>query len=490
MSRRPRWAAVATSLALLAAYGAQSLLHAEAATSSQQVTDPSGDATTSVQENGGTTQVPYEARADIVSASASYQAGAIVLSVHMAQPVNPATDPGWGASDVTWFLDTTGDKKFDASIEFGADSGQLYADVYNTSDAAICTGQGQGASPSVGQDGSYVVTLNPKCIGNPAGFNWGGRSEFAQQGTTATIQDRFPDGDGNYYGPISVQGTATPPTTRPGNPGGTPVPSPTTTTTRPLVINPVASNEGFWLLGRDGGVFSFGTAKFYGSIGNIPLNKQIVGMAAKPDGSGYWFVGSDGGIFAYKAPFWGSAGNVRLSKPIVGMAATPSGKGYWLVASDGGIFAFGDAGFYGSTGAMPLNKPIVGMATTPSGRGYWLVASDGGIFAFGDARFFGSTGSMALNQPIVGMTSTPSGNGYWFVASDGGIFGFGDAPFFGSAANGNPTPVVAMAATKSGTGYRVARADGSVLAFGSAAQGGGMSGGALTAPIVAITTAF
>ncbi|HEV8625564.1 MAG TPA: hypothetical protein VG034_13980, partial [Acidimicrobiia bacterium] len=65
MSRRPRWAAVATSLALLAAYGAGSLLHAEAATSSQAVSDPAGDATTRVADNGGTTSVPNEPKADV-----------------------------------------------------------------------------------------------------------------------------------------------------------------------------------------------------------------------------------------------------------------------------------------------------------------------------------------------------------------------------------------------------------------------------------------
>ncbi|MDA8399633.1 MAG: hypothetical protein M0008_06240, partial [Actinomycetota bacterium] len=78
---------------------------------------------------------------------------------------------------------------------------------------------------------------------------------------------------------------------------------------------------------------------------------------------GYWFVASDGGIFSFgDAKFFGSMGAKPLNKPIVGMAATPDGKGYWFVASDGGIFSFGDAHFFGSMGAKPLNKPIVGMA--------------------------------------------------------------------------------------------------------------------------------
>ena len=156
---------------------------------------------------------------------------------------------------------------------------------------------------------------------------------------------------------------------------------------------------GYWLAASDGGLFAFGDAGFYGSMGGQPLNKPIVGLTATPDGKGYWEVASDGGLFAFgDAGFYGSTGGITLNKPIVGMAVTPDGGGYWLVASDGGIFAFGDAGFYGSTGGIASNKPIVGMAVTPDGGGYWLVASDGGIFAFGDAGFYGSTGGIRLEQ--------------------------------------------------------------------------------------------
>ncbi len=160
----------------------------------------------------------------------------------------------------------------------------------------------------------------------------------------------------------------------------------------------------------------------------------------RPPAHGYWLVASDGGVFSYgDAHFFGSTGNLVLNKPIVGVAPTPDGGGYWLVASDGGIFSFGDASFFGSTGNLVLNKPIVGMAPTADGRGYWLVASDGGIFSFGDAAFHGSTGNLVLNQPIVGMAPTPNGGGYWMVASDGGIFAFGDAGFHG-ADRARPSP--------------------------------------------------
>ncbi len=233
------------------------------------------------------------------------------------------------------------------------------------------------------------------------------------------------------------------------------------------------SSPGYWVAGSDGGIFTFGAATFYGSMGGKPLNKPVVGIAATPDGKGYWQVASDGGIFAFgDAAFYGSMGGKPLNQPVVGMAATLSGKGYWEVASDGGIFAFGDAAFYGSMGGKPLNKPIVGIAATPDGKGYWEVASDGGIFAFGDAAFYGSMGGKPLNKPIVGIAATPDGKGYWEVASDGGIFAFGDAAFYGSM-GGQPLnkPIVGIAGSSDGNGYWEVASDGGVFSFGVPSDG-------------------
>ena len=273
--------------------------------------------------------------------------------------------------------------------------------------------------------------------------------------------------------------------TSPGPSGPAPGPG---SPTNPLPPSGLAQG-GYWMVATDGGIFSYGNARFFGSTGNIRLNQPIVGMAATPSRQGYWLVASDGGIFAYgDAAFFGSTGNIQLARPIVGMTTTPSGKGYWLVASDGGIFAFGDAAFHGSTGNIKLVQPIVGMTTTPTGDGYWLVASDGGIFAFGDAAFEGSTGNIRLARPITAMTATRSGDGYWMTATDGGIFNFGDAGFFGSAGNlPLAKPIVAMTTSPSGNGYLLAGADGAVFAFGDAVRYGDLSSTPLAKPIVGMT---
>ena len=251
-----------------------------------------------------------------------------------------------------------------------------------------------------------------------------------------------------------------------------------------FTLTVIGNSAGYWLVAADGGIFTFGTAGFFGSTGGQTLDQPVVGMAPTPTGQGYWLVAADGGIFTFgDAGFFGSKGGQGLSN-VVGMAPTPTGQGYWLVAADGGIFTFGDAGFFGSKGGQGLSN-VVGMAATPSGNGYWLVASDGGIFAFGDAGFFGSMGGQPLDKPVVGMAATPSGNGYWLVASDGGIFAFGDAGFFGSM-GGQPLdkPVVGMTATGSGNGYWLVASDGGIFTFGDAGFFGSEGGQPLFEPVV------
>jgi hypothetical protein len=247
--------------------------------------------------------------------------------------------------------------------------------------------------------------------------------------------------------------------------------------------------EGYHLFARDGGVFTFGAARFAGSMGATALRAPVVDGASDAVTGGYWEVGGDGGVFAFDAPFEGSMGGHTLNAPMVGMAPTSDGGGYWLVAADGGIFAFGGAPFYGSMGGHHLDAPVVGMAPTSDGRGYWLVASDGGIFAFGDAPFSGSMGGRHLDAPVVGMAPTSDGRGYWLVASDGGIFAFGGAPFYGSMGGHRISqPVVGIVAGPGSGGYWLVASDGGVFSYGDAAYLGSMGAAHLTAPVTSGST--
>ena len=86
------------------------------------------------------------------------------------------------------------------------------------------------------------------------------------------------------------------------------------------------------MVARNGGIFDFGNAKFYGSLPNrgIIVN-DVVGMATTPKGLGYWVARSNGQVFAF--------GNVATFRdfvaspcdPVVAIFSRPGQQGYRLV---------------------------------------------------------------------------------------------------------------------------------------------------------------
>ncbi|MHB8189917.1 MAG: glycoside hydrolase family 25 domain-containing protein [Ferrimicrobium sp.] len=187
----------------------------------------------------------------------------------------------------------------------------------------------------------------------------------------------FPFGDASFYGNPYTLGLS-------GLSGPHPLNAP--------IVGIASSPDGggYWLVAADGGVFNFGDAPFEGSVysygitgltGSHPLNAPIVGIASSPGGTGYWLVGKDGGVFDFgSAVFQGSTysdgitgltGPHPLNAPIVGITATPDAGGYWLVAADGGVFNFGDAQYLGSMGGKALSAPVIGIQD-PTFAGYDL----------------------------------------------------------------------------------------------------------------------
>ena len=200
-----------------------------------------------------------------------------------------------------------------------------------------------------------------------------------------------------------------------------------------ISITTTTTGAGYWLLGADGGIFSFGNAKFFGSTGAMHLNQPVVGMASRArrttaTGSSPPTAGS-----SRSAPPATTArpAGMHLNQPIVGMAATRSGKGYWLVAARRrdlhvrrrevlrlgrraapraadrrhGVDAVGQRLLARRPRRRHLHvrrravlrigrrarrsAPIVGMAPTPDGAGYWMSNTVGQVFKFGDAPYFG-----------------------------------------------------------------------------------------------------
>ncbi len=259
-------------------------------------------------------------------------------------------------------------------------------------------------------------------------------------------------------------------------------------------------SHGYWLVGSDGGIFTFGSAQFYGSTGSLHLQRPVVGIVPTTDRGGYWLDASDGGIFAYgDSGFYGSIPGLglhpagsglpnSLDAPIVGMVPSADGGGYFMVAADGGVFAFGDALFAGSCpGIGGCSGTAVAVMPDASGNGYWLVTNTGHVYTFGDAPFYGAPGPQGV--PVTSAVRTPTGKGYWILFADGTIDNYGDAGSFGSPAGlfGGLNPATAIFTTSDGGGYWVASAAGSVDQYGDAPNDGSMAGSRLNGSVIAAT---
>jgi hypothetical protein len=128
------------------------------------------------------------------------------------------------------------------------------------------------------------------------------------------------------------------------------------------IVSCVMTSRGTWYAAQDGGVFTVGGAGFFGTTYNLgltglkgskPLASAIVNMSVTSTEQGYWLVGGDGGVFnfgdaqffgsAYSKGFTGLSGAKPLPKPIVQLIPTPDNLGYWLLCEDGTMLSFGAA---------------------------------------------------------------------------------------------------------------------------------------------------
>jgi len=270
----------------------------------------------------------------------------------------------------------------------------------------------------------------------------------------------------------------------------------TVTAVSPPVVPPITTH-GYWLVGSDGGIFSFGSAGFHGSTGDIVLQRPVVGITPTADRNGYWLVSSDGGIFAFgDAGFYGSlpglgfspagTGGHALAAPIVAMVPSTDDRGYFMVAADGGIFAFGDARFAGSCpGIGGCSGSAVAVVPDASGNGYWLVTATGNTYAFGDAPAFAA--HTPRSSAVTSAVRTPSGRGYWVLYADGAVSPYGDAAFYGDPSGSLGGDAATAIFATVGGGYWVATAAGAVDNYGDAPADGSMAGAHLNGPIVAAT---
>ena len=123
----------------------------------------------------------------------------------------------------------------------------------------------------------------------------------------------------------------------------------------------------------------------------MALNQPIVGMA--PSKQGYWLVASDGGIFTFgDARYLGSTGAGGSAQPVQRMVAAPNGTGYWVVENDGSVVGFGSASASADTAATtsrPARLPAIGVVhqvLTPGDAALeWALAQTGKPYQWGGA---------------------------------------------------------------------------------------------------------
>jgi hypothetical protein len=336
-------------------------------------------------------------------------------------------------------------------------------------------------SPSGGgTSGGTIVTIGGNFVTGVSSVDFGGVSvPFTADVANGTVSASSP-----AHPPGVVDITVT-------TPGGT---------SQQTRADQFTYGHGYWLVGSDGGVFSFGSTQFYGSMGATHLQRPVVGIVPTGDRGGYWLDASDGGVFSFgDTQFYGSIPGLglhpagsglphSLNAPIVGMVPSHDQGGYFMVASDGGVFAFGDAHFAGSCpGIGGCAGAAVAVMPYASGNGYWLITRTGLLYSFGDAPYLGAPGPQS--SPITSAAATPSGHGYYILDANGQVFAYGDANGgLGNVppgATGGLNPATAIFATSDNGGYWIADALGKVFTFGDAPNDGDMSGTHLNGPIIA-----
>jgi hypothetical protein len=349
------------------------------------------------------------------------------------------------------------------------------------------------ASVTTGSQVTYSATLS-SAFGTPTV----GTIAF-YVGSTPLCTANVSSGAGSCTSSVAPAGTDTISATY----GGDNLFAPSIGTTVLTVNNPPPPpppQHGYWLVGSDGGIFTFGSAQFFGSTGSIVLQRPVVGIVPTTDHGGYWLDASDGGVFSYgDTQFYGSIPGlgihpfgsglpVSLGAPIVGMVPSADDGGYFMVGSDGGVFAFGDARFAGSCpGIGGCSGAAVAVMPDATGNGYWVVTKTGSVYAFGDAPNYGAPGPQSV--PVTSAVRTPDGRGYWILFANGAVWRAGDAEFFGDPVGqmGGLDPATAIFATAEGNGYWVAAANGAVAAYGDAPNDGSMLGTHLNGSIIAAT---
>ncbi|MHB8220873.1 MAG: Ig-like domain-containing protein, partial [Acidimicrobiales bacterium] len=196
--------------------------------------------------------------------------------------VTGVTDPSRVTATLTAVLSTSADKAPVSSSRYAvvagppdptppastvvASAGSVHVGTTVTITVTVTNGHGYpiaGATVALAQSPGGVSTISPPS----STTSTGGVARFSlSDSTPQTVTITATAAGVTLTSRPSITFVATPPPT----PTPTPVPP------------PQAKAVGYRLVASDGGIFSFGAARFYGSTGSMVLNRPIVGMAPTP----------------------------------------------------------------------------------------------------------------------------------------------------------------------------------------------------------------
>ena len=151
-------------------------------------------------------------------------------------------------------------------------------------------------------------------------------------------------------------------------------------------IEPTGTGNGYWLLARDGGIFSFGDAQFYGSMGGVQLNTPVIAMASHAVRARLLVAGCrrrhlqlrrrgvpgfDGRCAPRRAG--GRHGDDRIRNRLL----APRRRRRRVRVRRRAVHRF-------DPGHRPVHTPgAVSLTGTNSGHGYWVLTNDGVVVPFG-----------------------------------------------------------------------------------------------------------
>lgn len=202
--------------------------------------------------------------------------------------------------------------------------------------------------------------------------------------------------------------------------------------------------QGLWLVGVDGGVFTVGTAGFYGSLGGTTQNDQTVAIVPTLSGHGYWLIQADGGVANFgDATLWGSLPAHAAVNDVV--SATQFSNGYCMFESDGHYECWwGSVGNWTGRSSLgsfaPYQDPLTAAAAEYGQYPCSGQISCGGVISDREGHVYpyllgtGSGGNATMGFGPIMALSGFAGNGYRLLGADGATYDYGGVPH-----EGNPT---------------------------------------------------